>query len=313
MKKILSCLSCMLLLFSILTACSSDVETRELVWNENGYESLLQAEEFEKIQKLSGSILSETRTIIRSSNLDITVEKENIHFKLAYKSYMVNPLKLEDLEQELPRAEYAWNIPVLTDNGHFIVSCRLNRKLNTNSKGLLNDSSLRIIANQEVRWQTSLSYYYPNASKLPTEILDDALINTNFDQRVHKIFFGDCNKMRGLYSLVLQDKKPVYMVPIKDFSVSGIEKISGDMKSAGDFIDGQRYTYKDFAERINRVKEHKHVFPYGGEPGLITNPTRPKFLEGIKPEGIVLLIIVAAFLLTTGGILVYQKVKDRVR
>ena len=53
--------------------------------------------------------------------------------------------------------------------------------------------------------------------------------------------------MRGLYSLVLQDKKPVYMVPIKDFSVSGIEKISGDMKSAGDFIDGQRYTYKDFA------------------------------------------------------------------
>ena len=83
MKKILSCLSCMLLLFSILTACSSDVETRELVWNENGYESLLQAEEFEKIQKLSGSILSETRTIIRSSNLDITVEKENIHFKLA--------------------------------------------------------------------------------------------------------------------------------------------------------------------------------------------------------------------------------------
>ena len=85
------------------------------------------------------------------------------------------------------------------------------------------------------------------------------------------------------------------------------------MKSAGDFIDGQRYTYKDFAERINRVKEHKHVFPYGGEPGLITNPTRSKFLEGIKPEGIALLVIIAVcFVFIIIGLLC-QKLKGRVQ
>lgn len=313
MKKILSCLSCMLLLFSILTACSSDVETRELVWNENGYESLLQAEEFKEIEKLSGDILSVARATIYANDLEITMRKEDIHFELAYKFYMVNPLELEDLEQDLPRAEYVWKIPIITENGHLIVSCLLNRQLNKDSKGLYTDSSYRMIVNHEVYWQASTAIYYPEGTELLAEKFDNAINTTNL-QNAHKIVFGNSNRMTGLYGVALENNKPVYMVPLDHFTAYGVEHITANMKSAGDFQDGQVYAYEDFAERMSRVKEApKSIFATGGGRGLVTNPTKPKFLEGIKPEGIVLLVIIAAFLLTTGGVLVYQKVKDRVR
>ena len=58
MKKIISCFTCIIiLLFSTIPVFAEDIETRELVWNENGYESLVQSAEFEEIKQLEGKIL----------------------------------------------------------------------------------------------------------------------------------------------------------------------------------------------------------------------------------------------------------------
>lgn len=309
MKKILSCLSCMLLLFSILTACSSDVETRELVWNENGYESLVQSAEFEEIKQLEGKILNLAYAQMATIDADIVIKAENIDYGSAYKFYLVDPLQLSEnsIEQDLQKAEYIWRIPISIDNGTIVVSCLLGEWMDKNDKGLYTEEAYQKVINKEVSWKATTAFYYSN--DLPTAIFD-RLVPSNHGE-IHKIIFGDCNKSRGLYGITVENGVPTKMVPIEGFTAIGTERITARMKSAGDFQDGQVYTYEDFAERMIRVEPLDDDVAIGGG-GLTTNYS---ILDGfaVPTEGVVLLVIIAAFVLTTGGVLVYQKVKDKVR
>ena len=311
MKKIISCFTCIIiLLFSTISVFAEDMETRELMWNENGYESLVQSAEFEEIKQLEEEILNLAYAQMATIDADVVIKAENIDYGSAYKFYLVDPLQLSEnsIEQDLLKAEYIWRIPISIDNGTIVVSCLLGEWLDKNDKGLYTEEAYQKVINKEVSWKATTAFYYPN--DLPTAVFDRLVLSDN--GKIHKIIFGDCNKSRGLYGITVENGVPTKMIPIEGFTAIGTERITARMKSAGDFQDGQVYTYEDFAERMSRVEPLDDDVAIGGG-GLTTNPSIMNDSSGIRTEGIVLLVIIAAFVLTTGGILVYQKVKDRVR
>ena len=313
MKKAIACITClMILLFSTIPVFAEDMEARELVWNENGYESLVQSAEFEEIKQLEGKILSLAYAQMATIDADIVIKAENIDYGSAYKFYLVDPLQLSEnsIEQDLQKADYIWKIPIPIENGIVVVSCLRNEMPEIDEKGLMTDEFCQRILNKEIYWQVSSAQYYPSNTEYPIEVFSNTLTSNN--EQVHKIFFGDCNKSRGLYGITVENGTPTNMIPIEGFTVVGTERISAKMKSAGDFQDGQVYTYEDFAERMSRVEPLDDDVTIGGG-GLTTNPSITNDSSGIRTEGIVLLVIIAAFILTTGGVLVYQKVKDRIR
>ena len=93
------------MLFSTIPVFAEDIETRELVWNENGYESLVQSAEFEEIKQLEGKILNLAYAQMATIDADIVIKAENIDYGSAYKFYLVDPPQLSEnsIEQDLQK------------------------------------------------------------------------------------------------------------------------------------------------------------------------------------------------------------------
>lgn len=239
---------------------------------ENGFESLQHAEEFEQIKSLSGEVVQEINQCLNLEYGEDTtqISQEDLHWDEAYKIYTeVNVFETGsdstvELFETLKSGHCVWKLPIRKDGVFVTVTFSHYGPLPENAEEIYSPTEYAREAARQNKWGIN-SVGFPTRSETDQELFTRLLQENQLPADSHKVIIGGFSKLRSAIGITMNDETVESVVILQQPALTGEPKTSFRRSSQiTELEEGKDYDFKALASYMQGVPEPSGTGAGGG-------------------------------------------------